>query len=88
MSRVAIAHVYFFSTLRGRERVMTTTFDRLKRRRDSPNIDVFTFIEIIVVIVVLGILAAIVIFALGGFEGKVARRCLPGRRLHGGDRHR
>jgi len=51
---------------------MINTFHRLKQRRDAGEIDGFTLFEILVVIVVLGILAAIVIFALGTITGKSA----------------
>ena len=51
---------------------MTTTYNRLKRRRDAGEVNGFTLIEIMIVIVVLGILAAVVIFALGGITSKSA----------------
>jgi general secretion pathway protein G len=51
---------------------MTDTLRRLKRQRDAREIDGFTLLEILIVIVVLGILAAVVIFALSDITGKTA----------------
>ncbi len=49
-----------------------STLGRLKRQRDAGQISGFTLLELLIVIVVLGILAAVVIFALGGITGKSA----------------
>ena len=52
---------------------MIATYQRLKRQREAGEIDDgFTLIELLIVIVVLGILAAVVVFSLGGITSKSA----------------
>jgi general secretion pathway protein G len=55
---------------------MSATYQRIKRRREAEGLNAnagFTLIELLIVIVVLGILAGVVIFALGGITGKSAK---------------
>lgn len=54
---------------------MKALYQQIKRRRESDGLSTnagFTLIELLIVIVVLGILAGVVIFALGGVTGKSA----------------
>ncbi len=54
---------------------MSVAYKRIKRRREAEGLNAsagFTLIELLIVIVVLGILAGVVIFALGGITGKSA----------------
>lgn len=51
---------------------MLNTARNIQRRRTSGDESGFTLIELLIVIVVLGILAAIVVFALGGVTGQSA----------------
>lgn len=52
---------------------MNNAFHRLKQRSDRDASSGFTLLEILIVIVVLGILAAVVIFSLGGITGQTAQ---------------
>jgi prepilin-type N-terminal cleavage/methylation domain-containing protein len=52
--------------------VMSDTLNRLQINRRHRGLQGFTLIEMLIVIVVLGVLAAIVVFALGGVTGQSA----------------
>jgi general secretion pathway protein G len=51
---------------------LLANYRRLRQRQEHGEIDGFTLIELLIVIVVLGILAAVVIFALSGITGQSA----------------
>jgi prepilin-type N-terminal cleavage/methylation domain-containing protein len=52
---------------------MIATYRKLKERRAAEGVDEgFTLIELLIVIIVLGILAAVVVFSLGSVTGKSA----------------
>jgi prepilin-type N-terminal cleavage/methylation domain-containing protein len=48
----------------------TDMFDRLRNRLDAGRQDGFTLIELLIVIVILGVLAGIVVFAVGGITDR------------------
>jgi prepilin-type N-terminal cleavage/methylation domain-containing protein len=51
---------------------MSNTLNKLQTSRRQRGLDGFTLIEMLIVVVVLGVLAAIVVFALGGVTGQSA----------------
>jgi prepilin-type N-terminal cleavage/methylation domain-containing protein len=48
----------------------TDMYDRLRNRLDAGRQDGFTLIELLIVIVILGVLAGIVVFAVGGITDR------------------
>jgi prepilin-type N-terminal cleavage/methylation domain-containing protein len=54
--------------------VMSNTLNKLQTSRRQRGLDGFTLIEMLIVIVVLGVLAAVVVFVPGGVTGRALQQ--------------